>query len=120
MHVQVFNLKYDNMESEAQESSSEIKERVNNARKIQLNRYKNYEIYSDSELNFNLINKFCKLDKNSKLLLKKSFEKMNFSSRAYFRILKVARTIADLDDSANIKEEHILEAVQYRNLDRKE
>ena len=114
IHIQVSNIKYDNLENEEKESSSEIRERVNNARKIQLNRYKKYGIHSNSELDLKLINKFCKLDKNSKLLLKKSFEKMNLSARTYFRILKVARTISDLDNSENIKEEHILEAIQYR------
>lgn len=119
MHIEVPNVKFDNFESKSAESSEQIKIRVDKARKLQLDRYKDYGIYSNSELNTKLINKFCKLSESSKNILKSYFEKLHLSARAYSRVLKVARTIADLDNSNIIKDEHILEALQYRSLDKK-
>lgn len=119
MHIEVPNVKFENFDDKVQESSKDIKIRVDKARKIQLERYKEYGIYSNSELDTKLINKFCILDIKSKIILKKYFDKMNLSARAYSRVLKVARTIADLDDEPKIQEKHILEALQYRNLDKK-
>ena len=66
-----------------------------------------------------MIEKYCIIDQESKDILEKAFNKLGLSARAYSRILKVARTIADLDESNNIQKQHILEAIQYRNLDRK-
>ena len=120
LHIEVKPVEYKKISSdEATESSATIKERVNKARKIQLERYKEYDIYSNSELTPSLLEKFCKIDKVSKEILKKAFERLGLSGRAYGRILKVARSIADLDEEENIKQEHILEAIQYRSLDRK-
>ena len=119
MHIEVPNVKFENFDNNEQEVSKEIKARVDKARKIQLERYKDYGIYSNSELDTKLINKFCTLDAKSRNILKKYFEKMNLSARAYSRVLKVARTIADLDNELKIQENHILEALQYRNLDKK-
>ena len=102
-----------------EESSKEIQKRVNIARNIQLKRYEGLGIYSNSELTPSLIEKYCKLDNSGKFILKQAFEKLGLSARAYGRILKVARTIADLDGSENIKDKHLLEAVQYRSLDKK-
>ena len=82
-----------------------------------LNEY--LEIYSNSELTPKLIEKYCKIDNESKELLQKVFEKFGLSGRAYSRILKLARTIADLDEEENIMKKHIAEAIQYRVLDRK-
>ncbi len=120
IHIEVTPVKYDKLDSEENAETSEIiRERVNNARKIQYERYKKYNIYSNSELTPKLIEKYCKLDDNSKQLLQNSFEKLGLSARAYGRILKVARTIADLDEKENIEITHIAEAIQYRSLDRK-
>lgn len=120
IQVEVSSVKYENLNSDVkEESSSEIQKRVNNARNIQLKRYEGLGIYSNSELTPSLIDKFCKLDNSGNYILKQAFEKLGLSARAYGRILKVARTIADLDESENILEKHLLEAVQYRSLDKK-
>lgn len=119
MQVEVPNIKYNSFSKCIQETSSQIRKRVNNARDIQIKRYKKYGIQTNSELDTKLINRFCKLDKVSKDLLNQFFERMNLSARTYFKILKVARTIADLDNMENICKEHILEAIQYRSLDEK-
>ena len=119
MHIEVPNVKFQNLQNTNQEKSKDIKARVNEARKLQLERYKEYGIYSNSELNAKLIEKFCILEKDAKQILQKYFEKQNLSARAYSRIIKISRTIADLDKSENIKSEHILEALQYRCLDKK-
>lgn len=101
------------------ETSSDIRKRVNEARKKQHKRYKEYGIYSNSELTPTLTEKYCKLGKGEKEILKNAYEKLGFSARAYGRILKLARTIADLDDKENIEIKHIAEAINYRNLDKK-
>lgn len=120
IHIEVQEVKYDKLNSNIQsESSDKIKERVNKARKIQLERYKEYNIYSNSELTPKLIEKYCKLENKDKEILKNAFEKLGLSARAYSRILKVARTIADLDEKENIETKHLAEAIQYRNLDKK-
>ena len=120
LHIEVKPVEYKKISSdEKEESSKTIRERVNKAREIQLKRYEKLNIYSNSELTPALIEKFCKLDVSCKQVLKKAFEALDLSGRAYGRILKVARTIADLDGKENIEQSHILEAIQYRSLDRK-
>ena len=120
IHIEVNSVGYQKLEDESpSESSSEIRKRVNTARNIQINRYKNHNIISNSELTPSLISKYCKLSKSSKKILETAFNKIGFSARAYSRILKVARTIADLDNSTNIETPHLAEAIQYRSLDRK-
>ena len=120
IHIEVTPVKYSKLKSnENIESSDIIKQRVNKARKIQLERYKNNKIFSNSELTPKLMEKYCKLDEQGKKILENAFEKLNLSARAYGRILKVSRTIADLEESESIKPNHIAEAIQYRNLDRK-
>lgn len=120
IQVEVTPVKYQKLNSNTQiETSSQIRERVNKARKIQIQRYQNLGIYSNSELTPKLIDKYCILDEKGKRILQNAFEKLGLSARAYGRILKVARTIADLDEKENIQANHILEAIQYRNLDRK-
>lgn len=100
------------------EKSEQIRERVNIARKIQLERYKKYGIYSNAELSTKLIAEFCRLDKQGEELLQSAFKKLRLSVRAYERILKVARTIADLEGKPNIEFKHVAEAIQYRSLDK--
>ena len=120
IHIEVNSVGYQKLEDESpSESSSEIRTRVNRARNIQINRYKNHNIISNSELTPSLISKYCKLSKSSKKILETAFNKIGLSARAYSRILKVARTIADLDNSTNIETPHLAEAIQYRSLDRK-
>lgn len=120
LQVEVSSIDYTKIANKSkEESSKEIKFRVNKARKIQEKRYKEYNIYSNSELTPNLIEKYCHLDEASKSMLEKAFEKLNLSSRAYSRILKVARTIADLNGKENITINEIAEAIQYRSLDKK-
>lgn len=120
IQIEVTPVKYQKLGSnEGIETSDQIKRRVNIARDIQRNRYKEEGIHSNSELTPKLIEKFCKLNENSKKILQAAFEKLGLSARAYGRILKVARTIADLDSKENIEEKHIAEAIQYRSLDKK-
>lgn len=118
IQIEVPNVKYEKFESKKIENSESIRERVNKAREIQVKRYKGLNIYSNSELTPKLIEEVCKLDELSKTILRKVFEKFKLSARAYTRILKVARTIADLDGKEEIASTHIIEAVQYRSLDR--
>ena len=121
IHIEVQGIEYEKLENEnlVSESSAQIRKRVNQARQIQINRYKDYEIFSNSELSLKLIEKYCKLNASSKKILESAFERLGLSARAYSRILKVARTIADLDSSPDIEISHISEAIQYRSLDRK-
>ncbi len=103
---------------EKAESSKDIKERVLKAHKIQLERYKNDGIYFNSQLTAPLIEKYCALGEEEEILLKQVFEKFKISARAYHKILKVARTIADLEGEENINVSHLVSATDYRNLDR--
>ena len=120
IQVEVTPVKYQKLESSDRvETSEEIKERVDRARKIQLERYKEHGIFSNTELTPHLSNIYCKLDLKSKEIVQNAFERLGLSARGYGRILKVARTIADLDGKENIEAKHIAEAIQYRNLDRK-
>lgn len=119
MHIEVPNVNINNLTSKNAESSSNIRKRINVVREIQNNRYKEYGLYTNSELSSKLIEKYCVLSPKSKNILEKYFYKMNLSARSYTRILKISRTIADLDKSENIKEEHLLEALQYRCLDKR-
>lgn len=120
IQIEVTPVKYKKLDSnENIETSKQIKQRVDMARQIQRNRYKEEKIYSNSQLTPKLIEKYCKLDTEGKNILQAAFEKLGLSARAYGRILKVARTIADLDQSKEIKQKHIAEAIQYRSLDKK-
>ena len=97
------------------ETSAQIRERVVKARNIQLERYKGLGIYTNSELTPKLIKKYCQLDEASAAILRNAVAKFNLSARAYDRILKLSRTIADLDSSENIQVQHVAQAIQYRS-----
>jgi len=101
------------------ETSKEIRKRVNKARQIQLERYKNEGIFYNAQLNSRLIGKYCALNSAQRKMLRQAFVSLNLSARAYDRILKVARTIADLEGCQNIEDHHLAEAIQYRKLDRR-
>ena len=120
LHVEVDSVEYSDLSKETvEESSLEIKKRVNKARQIQTERFKGLKIHNNAEMTPALCKKYCKIDAECDNLLKTAFEKFNLTARAHNRILKVARTIADLDGSEAIKPEHIIEAINYRSLDRK-
>ena len=120
IHIEVASVKYKELDNGKEgEPSNIIRERVNKARKVQLDRYKGLRIYSNSQLQPALLNKYCKLDEKGKDLLKNAFEKLGLSARAHSRVLKVSRTIADMDGSEGINQRHLAEAIQYRSLDRK-
>lgn len=120
IQVEVEGVDYNDLSStEKGETSEEIKKRVNKARKIQHERYKGLGIYSNSQLTAGMLQEFCALGEAENKILKNAFENLGLSARAHSRILKVARTIADLDESENINTKHIFEAIQYRSLDRK-
>lgn len=120
LQIEVDNLTYDEFRGKEQaESSTEIKVRINKAREIQRKRFLGDGILTNAEMTENLIKKYCAIDEQSERLLKMAFERLNLSARGTSRILKVARTIADLDGSENIKSSHLAEAIQYRQLDRR-
>lgn len=120
IQVEVSNVDYEDLSSaENSETSAEIKKRVDKTRKLQLERYKDYNIYSNSQLDAGMLKKFCPLGEEENAILRAAFDNLGLSARAHSRILKVARTIADLEGSENIKSEHIAEAIQCRSLDRK-
>lgn len=120
LHVEVTPVSFDQMTANRPAENSEtIRERVIKARAIQTERFKNNtEIYSNAMMPSQMVKEICVISEAGKLLLKRAMEKLGLSARAYDRILKVSRTIADLADSADIKIEHLAEAIQYRSLDR--
>lgn len=120
LHIEVDAISFEELTfHQLEEPSIKIKERVNKARKIQLDRFKDGKNYSNAKMGEKEFKTYCKLDKESTDLLEMAFRRLNLSARAYNRILKVARTIADLEGSEDIKKQHILEAIQYRSLDKK-
>lgn len=120
LHIEVPAVKFDELsDSRKGENSQNIRKRVVDARLIQEERYQEFEgIYHNAQLSAKLIEKYCEIDESGKLLLKTAMEKMGLSARSYARILKVARTIADLADEPNILATHIAEAIQYRSMDK--
>ena len=91
-----------------------MRKRVIKARQRQLDRFKDLNIYSNNEMKNNHLSKYCALSEDSRVLLRKAVEKFHLSTRAYFKVIKVSRTIADLEESEEIKQEHVAEALQYR------
>ena len=120
IHIEVPAVKYKELSATAKsEASSEIRKRVINARNIQYKRFENNDyIFNNGDMGSKEVRQFCKLDSAGSELLKMAMTKLGLSARAYDRILKVSRTIADLDESENILPQHISEAIQYRSLDR--
>jgi len=120
IHIEVPAVKYRELSDRSEgESSAAIAERVERARDIQLARFRGTRVHSNSQMTPRQIRKYCEPDAAGHRLLELVTERLGFSARAYTRILKVARTIADLDGSENIREQHLAEAIQYRSLDRK-
>lgn len=120
IHIEVESVTYEQLKSEElEESSAEIKKRVDRARKIQLERFSGSKNYCNAKMNVSQTKKYCCLDASGEMLLRNAFEKLKLSARAHDRILKVARTIADLDGSESIQMKHVAEAISYRTLDRK-
>jgi magnesium chelatase family protein len=120
LHVEVTPVAFNELAAEETgEHSCSIRERVIHARNIQAERFKHRSgLYANAQMSTADVKKICKLNEASQQLLKQAMQRLNLSARAYDRIIKVSRTIADLDSSETIKTEHIAEAIQYRNLDR--
>ncbi|WP_298547840.1 YifB family Mg chelatase-like AAA ATPase [uncultured Aquimarina sp.] len=120
IHIEVTPVPFDKLSEERRgESSVDIRKRVTIARDIQTNRFsESQKIHYNAQMGVKQIRKYCALDEASKELLKTAMERLNLSARAYDRILKVSRTIADLEGAESIKGDHISEAIQYRSLDR--
>ena len=120
IHIEVTPVPFEKLSEDRKgESSVEIRKRVTKARELQTERFQELEnVHYNAQMNTKQIREFCKLDDASKSLLKNAMERLNLSARAYDRILKVARTIADLDNAPDINGNHISEAIQYRSLDR--
>ncbi|SFN59679.1 YifB family Mg chelatase-like AAA ATPase [Salegentibacter flavus] len=120
IHIEVTPVPFEKLSEERRgESSVDIRKRVTAAREIQTQRFKeNPNVHYNAQMSVKQIREFCDLDEASKQLLKTAMEQLNLSARAYDRILKVSRSIADLEQSENIAASHISEAIQYRSLDR--
>lgn len=120
IHIEVDNVTFDDLRSETKEECSrDIKARVDKARKIQLNRFKSSKNYCNAKMSVPATKKYCTLSSDCEALLRLAFERLKLSARAHDRIIKVARTIADLEGQEQILPEHIAEAISYRSLDRK-
>ena len=119
IHIEVVPVPFEELSKKSQgESSGDIRERVVKCREIQQKRFAGMPIYCNAQMDTKLIRKYCVLDEECSQILKTAMEKLGLSARAYDRIIKVSRTIADLDNSESIRLEHLAEAIQYRSLDR--
>ncbi len=120
IHIEVVPVSFNKLsEQEKSETSETVRNRVIKSRDVQINRFKDISgVYSNAQMSSKLLRQHCQIDKFGQTLLKNAMEKLGLSARAYDRILKVSRTIADLSDSEDIKPEHLAEAIQYRSLDR--
>ena len=120
IHVEVPAVPYKELiQGDRAENSETIRKRVTAARQKQSERFARTKIYCNAQMSNRQITRYCVIDKASEQLLEKAIETLGLSARAYHRILKIARTIADLEAEPNLQVEHISEAIQYRNLDRK-
>ena len=120
LHVEVTPVNFTELAaSTSSEKSAAIRQRVITAREVQSNRFTNNEtVHANAQMSSNMVRNVCRIDEAGKLLVKQAMEKLGLSARAYDRILKVARTIADLDASEDIGVAHLAEAIHYRSLDR--
>lgn len=115
LHIEVPRLKYEEMAKESfGETSKIVRERVSKARETQASRFKNERILTNREMSIRHIKKYCALDETAEKMMKSAVSSMGFSTRTYHRLLKISRTIADLENSENIKPQHLAEALQYR------
>jgi len=123
IHLDVPRVKFEKLaKNDLAEGSIEVKKRIAAARKIQKKRFVdglNKKILTNSEMGQKEIKNFCQIDEDSKLILHQAVDQLHLSARAYFRIIKIARTIADLEGCEIIKREHIAEALQYRPKEKK-
>jgi magnesium chelatase family protein len=119
LQIDVNQVTYDDLSNtKLEEESEKIRERVTTARNIQTKRFENSKVHCNAKMDTPSVQKYCALTPECEAVLKIAFERLNMSARAYTRILKVARTIADLDNAPDIRVSHISEAVSYRSLDR--
>ena len=119
IHIEVTPVAFTELASEREtEKSAAVRERVVKARQVQEQRYKGTKMHSNAQISTQQLRKYCRIDATGQALLQKAMERLGLSARAYDRILKVARTIADLAGSNDIRTEHLAEAIQYRSLDR--
>ncbi|MBW2264570.1 MAG: YifB family Mg chelatase-like AAA ATPase [Deltaproteobacteria bacterium] len=119
IHVDVPAVQYKDLASQDDaESSEKIRQRVNRSRAVQSERFKRTKIYSNAQMNNRQIKKYCPIDQDAHSLLEMAIDKLGLSARAFNRILKIARTIADLEEIEDITAHHVSEAIQYRSLDR--
>ena len=120
IQIEVPGLRYQELASkDAGESSNVIRQRVNQARKIQLQRFEKSKIHANAQMGAKEIKRYCTVKPDADKLLETAINKLGLSARAYSRVLKVGRTIADLAGAENIEASHIAEAIQYRSLDRR-
>lgn len=120
MHIEVPRVKFEELRDvSAGENSADLKQRVISARTRQAERLAGLPIHANAQMGAGEVKKFCRLDHDSELLLKEAFKRLHLSARGYDRVLKVARTIADIEGSEKISVRNLAEALQYRSLDRK-
>jgi magnesium chelatase family protein len=120
LHVEVTPVSFEEIAQESEEERSEaVRERVVKAREIQTERFKEQEgLHNNAQIHSKQLRQVCRISKEGTEMLKNAMDRLNLSARAYDRILKVSRTIADLEGSINIENHHLAEAIQYRSLDR--
>jgi magnesium chelatase family protein len=118
MHLEIRALPFEDMDNRKKtETSKDIRKRVIDARTLQRGRFgTNNGVRTNGNMSSKMVEKYCQVDKHGRSLLETSVGRLGLSARAYHRILKIARTIADLDFSENIKKQHLAEAIQYRRL----